>query len=42
MSNVDLAQEMTRMIRTQRAFSLASRALATADDMEGIANNMRR
>ena len=42
MSNVDLAQEMTRMIRTQRAFSLASRALTTADDMEGIANNMRR
>ena len=42
MSNVDLAQEMTRMIRTQRAFSLASRALTTADDMEGIANNMKR
>ena len=42
MSNVELAQEMTRMIRTQRAFSLASRALTTADDMEGIANNMRR
>ncbi|MCL1975860.1 MAG: flagellar hook-basal body protein [Firmicutes bacterium] len=42
MSNVDLATEMTRMIRTQRAFSLASRALTTADDMEGIANNMKR
>jgi flagellar basal-body rod protein FlgG len=42
MSNVELAQEMTRMIRTQRAFSLASRALSTADDMEGIANNMKR
>ena len=41
-SNVDLAEEMTRMIRTQRAFSLASRALTTADEMEGIANNMRR
>jgi flagellar basal-body rod protein FlgG len=41
-SNVDLAQEMTRMIRTQRAFQLASRALTTADEMEGIANNMRR
>jgi flagellar basal-body rod protein FlgG len=41
-SNVELAQEMTRMIRTQRAFSLASRALTTADEMEGIANNMRR
>jgi flagellar basal-body rod protein FlgG len=41
-SNVDLATEMTRMIRTQRAFQLASRALTTADEMEGIANNMRR
>ena len=41
-SNVDLAEEMTRMIRTQRVFQLASRALTTADDMEGIANNMRR
>jgi flagellar basal-body rod protein FlgG len=42
MSNVDLTQEMTRLIRAQRAFSLASRALTTADDMEGIANNKRR
>jgi flagellar basal-body rod protein FlgG len=41
-SNVDLAEEMTRMIRTQRAFQLASRALTTADEMEAIANNMRR
>jgi flagellar basal-body rod protein FlgG len=41
-SNVNLAEEMTRLIRTQRAFSLASRALTTADEMEGIANNMRR
>ena len=41
-SNVSLSDEMTRMIRAQRAFSLASRALTTADDMEGIANNMRR
>ena len=41
-SNVDLSEEFTRMIRTQRAFQLASRALTTADEMEGIANNMRR
>jgi flagellar basal-body rod protein FlgG len=41
-SNVDLADEMTRMIRTQRAFQLASRALTTADEMDGVANNMRR
>jgi len=41
-SNVKLSEEMTRLIRTQRAFQLASRALTTADQMEGIANNMRR
>jgi len=41
-SNVQLSEEMTRLIRTQRAFQLASRALTTADEMEGIANNMKR
>ncbi|MCL2821092.1 MAG: flagellar hook-basal body protein [Oscillospiraceae bacterium] len=41
-SNVKLADEMARLIRTQRAFQLASRALSTADQMEGIANQMRR
>ena len=41
-SNVKLSEEMTRIIRTQRVFQLASRALTTADEMEGIANNMRR
>ena len=41
-SNVNLATEMTLLIRTQRAFQLSSRALSTADEMEGIANNMRR
>jgi flagellar basal body rod protein FlgG len=41
-SNVDLAEEMTRMIRAQRAFQLASRAFTTADEMEGVATNMRR
>ena len=40
-SNVRLGEEMTRIIRTQRAFQLASRALSTADQMEGIANNMK-
>ena len=41
-SNVKLSEEMTRMIRTQRVFQLSSRALQTADEMEGIANNLRR
>ncbi|NLA86028.1 MAG: flagellar hook-basal body protein [Clostridiales bacterium] len=39
-SNVDLAQELTILIRSQRAYSLASRALMTSDDMMGLANNM--
>ena len=42
MSNVKLAEEMTRLIRTQRAFQLSSRALTTADQMEGIANDLKR
>jgi len=41
-SNINLADEMSRLIRTQRAFQLVSRALSTADEMQGIANNMRR
>ncbi len=41
-SNVDLASEMVRMIRTQRVFSLTSRALTTADQMDSEANQIRR
>ena len=41
-SNVKLSEEMTRIIRTQRVFQLSSRALTTADEMDAIANNMRR
>lgn len=41
-SNVDMADEMSRLIRTQRAFSLAGKGITTADEMESIANNMRR
>ncbi len=40
-SNTDLATEMTRLIRTQRAFSLISRALTTADEMDHQANTIR-
>lgn len=40
-SNVDLSLEMTKLIRAQRAFSLVSRALTTADEMSAVANNMR-
>ena len=41
-SNVDLATELTQLIQAQRMFSLAGRALQTADDMEGLAINVRR
>ena len=40
-SNVDLAGEMVNMIRAQRAFSLTSRALTTADQMDSEANQIR-
>ena len=40
-SNVDTALEMTLMIRSQRALSLASRCITTADTMEGQTNNIR-
>lgn len=40
-SNVDLAKEMTYMIRAQRSFQAASRAISTADSMDGVANSMR-
>ena len=41
-ANVNTSVEFTRLIRAQRAFTLAGRALTTADNMEGIANNMKR
>lgn len=41
-SNVDLAEEMVQLMISQRSFELSSRALRTADEMWGIANQMRR
>ncbi len=41
-SNVDLALEMSRLIRAQRSYSLASRAVTTADEMQSVANTIRR
>jgi flagellar basal-body rod protein FlgG len=40
-SNVDYATEMTRMIRAQRAYQLASRAVTMADQMMGLASSIR-
>jgi flagellar basal-body rod protein FlgG len=41
-SNVDLAEEMTKLIEAQRAYQLSIKALQTTDEMLGLANNLRR
>jgi flagellar basal-body rod protein FlgG len=41
-SNVDMADAMVAMIESQRAFQLASKAITTADEMMGIANQVKR
>ncbi len=40
-SNVNMAEEFTDMIITQRAFELGSRSIKTADEMWGMINNLR-
>lgn len=40
-SNVDIAQEFSDMILTQRAFQLSSKGITTADEMWGMINNLR-
>lgn len=40
-SNVDLSQEMTDMIVTQRAFQLSSKGITAADEMWQMINNLR-
>jgi len=42
MSNVDVVQEMVNMIVAQRAYEINSKAIQTADDMSGLANNLKR
>jgi len=41
-SNVNLADEFSRLIRGQRALQMSSRALSTADGMDETAINVRR
>ena len=41
MSNVDLIQEMVRLMEAQRAYQINTRSIKTADDMWGMANNLR-
>jgi flagellar basal-body rod protein FlgG len=41
-SNVNYSGEVTRLIRAQRAYQLASRVITTADQMMGLANTIRQ
>ena len=41
MSNVDLTDEMTELIATQRLFQSQGRAISFADDMMGLVNTIR-
>jgi flagellar basal-body rod protein FlgG len=41
-SNTDMSDAMVSMIESQRAFQLASKAITTADEMMGIANQVKR
>jgi flagellar basal-body rod protein FlgG len=42
MSNVRVVDEMVNMIVAQRAYEMNSKAIQTADDMAGIANQIKR
>jgi flagellar basal-body rod protein FlgG len=41
-SNVDMAEEMTRLLRAQKAFSVLGTAVRTADEMDALANSMSK
>lgn len=41
-SNVDIGEEVVNMIKAQRAYQMSSRVLSVADQMEEMANNLRR
>lgn len=41
-SNVQVVEEMVKMIIAQRAYELNSKAIQTSDDMLGIANGLKR
>jgi flagellar basal-body rod protein FlgG, Gram-negative bacteria/flagellar basal-body rod protein FlgF len=42
MSNVQTVEEMVKLIVAQRAYELNSKAIQSADDMMGMANNLKR
>ncbi len=41
-SNVQIVEEMVRMILAQRAYEINSKAIQTADDMLGVLNSLKR
>lgn len=41
-SNVQIVDEMVKLITAQRAYEINSKAIQTADEMLGMANNLRR
>jgi len=41
-SNADIAEEMTELMKAQRAYTFLSRAITTADEMKSIENDIRR
>ncbi len=41
-SNVQVVEEMVKLIVAQRAYEINSKAVQTSDDMLGIANNLKR
>jgi len=41
-SNVQVVEEMVNMIQAQRAYEINSKAIQTADQMMGMANNLRQ
>jgi flagellar basal-body rod protein FlgG len=42
MSNVNVIDEMVKMITGQRAYEINSKSIQTADTMLGIVNNLKR
>ena len=40
-SNVNLADQMVKLIETQRAYQLSSRVVTTSDELAQISNNLR-
>jgi flagellar basal-body rod protein FlgG len=42
MSNVKVVEEMVNLIVAQRAYEANSKSVQTADEMLGMANNLRR